>query len=84
MGNSRIGGLTRTVAHHCVHTRTVSEPDRFERIGERPDLVRFDQDTVRRIVADTVGDPAGVRDEQVIAADQAPVTDLLGKGGKSL
>ena len=47
--------------------RAARERDRFDRLGQRADLVELDEDGVRRVLLDRPGDPLGVRDQQVVA-----------------
>ena len=51
--------------------------DRLDRLGERADLVQLDQDRVRRVELDGLGDPLGVRDQQIVADQLDPVAEPL-------
>ena len=43
------------------------QPDRFDRFGERADLVHLDEDAVGDAFVDAALQPLGVGDEQVVA-----------------
>jgi len=60
------------------------EFDRVERVRQRPDLVRLDQDAVGRAAVDSLDETVGIGDEQVITADQRLVADFLGQFGEGI
>ena len=59
------------------------EVDSFEGFGERSDLVWLDQYTVCRFLLDSLLDPGGCSDEEIVTADQAPFANLGGEFGKT-
>src|SRR6056297_1101067 len=72
-------GLARTVGDDRLVPVAGGELDRVERVRQRPDLVRLDEDAVGRAGVDAVLKALDVGDEQVVAADQRPVADPVGQ-----
>src|SRR6185436_11037137 len=55
------------------------ELDRGERLGQRPDLVRLDQDRVRDALAHALLQDLRVRDEEVVSDELDLRTEALGQ-----
>src|SRR5215217_6321550 len=57
VGDRRVLGLARTVAHDLRVAVAGGELDRIERLGQGPDLVRLDEDRGGDVLADPAGEP---------------------------
>src|SRR5690606_24469202 len=79
VGDGHILGLAGTVRHHRGITRRVGHRDRFQRFGQRTDLVDLDQDRVAHAAFDAVAEDARVGHEQVVADQLDPVAQALGQ-----
>ena len=53
--------------------------DRLEGLGQRADLVQFDEDRVARVLADAPFEELRVRDEEIVADELDAVAQLLGE-----
>src|SRR5690349_7878408 len=52
VGDGRVLGLARAVAHHRGVAAALRQADRLQRLGKRADLVDLDQQRVRETLAD--------------------------------
>src|SRR5690606_27280995 len=63
----RVLGLAGAMRHDGRVARIHRHVDRRERLGQRADLVRLDQDAVRDLVRDAAREDLRVRHEQIVA-----------------
>ena len=76
VGDRRVLGLARPVGHDRRVAARLREPDRLERLGQRPDLVHLDEDRVADAALDALAQPLGVGDEEVVADELDAVAEL--------
>ncbi len=72
IGNRRVLGLARAMRDDRGVARLLGHLDRRQRLGERADLVRLDQDRVRDAAGDALGQDARIGHEQVITDQLDP------------
>src|SRR5450830_47546 len=72
----RVLGLTRTVRDHRGVAVALRERHGVEGLGQRADLVQLDEQRVRRLEFDALGQADRVGDEQVVTDDLHLVADL--------
>src|SRR6266850_3853103 len=72
VGDERVLRLTRSVRDDARVSALRCEPDRVERLRQRPDLVELDQDGVGGARLDSPLQNAGVGDEDIVADDLNP------------
>ena len=77
IGDGVVFGFAGAVAHHSGVAVAFGQVDRFERLGQRADLVDLDQDRVGTALFDAGGQAFGVGDEQVVADELALVAELF-------
>src|SRR6516162_7546354 len=66
VGDGAVLGLAGAVRYHRGVVRLVGHVDALERLGERTDLVRLDEDGVGDVLADRLPEDLRVGDEHVI------------------
>src|SRR4051812_8201084 len=76
VGDRRVLGLTRAVAHHARVPIAVREADRVERLGQSADLVDLDEQRVAGTLADATREPLRIRDEDVVTDELDAVSEL--------
>src|SRR5208282_4523295 len=77
VGDGGILGLARAMRYHGRVAGFVRGFDRRQRLGERSDLVDFDQDGIGDAISDPLHDPRDVGDEIVVADELAAPADFL-------
>src|SRR5512133_1017068 len=77
ISNECVLGLARSVRDDGSVTRTLSETDGIERLGERANLVDLDQNRVGNSLLDPLSEANLVRHEQVVADQLALLAKLL-------
>src|SRR6516164_5551807 len=84
VGDGAVLGLAGTVRYHRGVARLVGHLDALERLGERADLVRLDEDGVGDVLGRRLAENAGVGDEHVIADQLHALAERLGELGPAV
>src|SRR2546426_2717757 len=79
VGDRVVRRLTGPVRHDGCEPGFVGQVHRGPRLGERPNLVRLNKDSVARSQFDSTLESLHVRDEDVVADDLASVPDAPGE-----
>src|SRR5262245_31580316 len=79
VGDRRVLRLARAVRDHGRVLPRDGQPDRLERLRQRPDLIDLDEDRVLNALLDPAPQAVGARDEQVVADELQPVAQPLGQ-----
>src|SRR6516164_3926688 len=78
VGDGAVLGLAGAVRYHRGVVRLVGHVDALERLGERADLVRLDEDGVGDVLADRLTENPGIGDEHVITDQLQGLAKCLG------
>ena len=76
VGDRRVLRLAGAVGHHDRVAARLREPDRLDRLRQRPDLVHLDEDGVGDAALDPLTEALGVRDEEIVADELDAVAEL--------
>src|SRR6516162_7673767 len=79
VGDGAVLGLAGAVRYHCGVVRLLGHVDALERLGERADLVRLDEDGVGDVLSSGLPENPGVGDEHVITHQLYGLAKCLGK-----
>lgn len=84
VGNDTVLGLAGAVGEDGSVSGTLCQPSRLQRLGERPDLIGLEQDSVGSFHADALPNPLGIGDKQVIADNLGAAAQTVSELDKAL
>ncbi len=79
VGDRRVLGLARAVAHHRRVAGALRHLDGGEGLGQRPDLVDLDEDRVGDAALDSFVEDLRVRDEEIVTDQLHALAELPGE-----
>src|SRR5690606_28790688 len=84
VGDRHVLGLAAAVAGDARIAVAAGQFDRFDRLGQRADLVDLDQDAVADSLVDAALQTLGIGDEQIVADQLYAAPQSLGQGAPAV